>query len=56
MRTRHRCECGRKALCLPRYGKRRSRKVKAGNPTVIKGHPYCVGCWEKFNDSMKGMK
>jgi hypothetical protein len=47
-----RCECGRPALALPRFGTRRSLKARAGIPVGLKGHDLCPQCFRRLSDSL----
>lgn len=44
------CECGRPAIAIPKYGKKRSKKARAGCPVFIKGHDLCLCCYQKEID------
>ena len=41
---RHRCECGRPAVALPKVKKRSSRATRARKPTHVKDHWLCLKC------------
>ena len=52
-----RCElCGRLALALPRHGRFRSRKARAGKPYCVQAHTLCQQCWEKLNDQLQAQR
>lgn len=55
-RPRPRCECGRAAKALPRFGRFRSRKARAGVPRVIKGHDLCLRCFAREQDAERAKR
>lgn len=39
------CECGRPALVFASIRKKSSRRVRAGQPGLLRGHDQCLQCW-----------
>jgi hypothetical protein len=51
---RHRCECGRPALVLPRVRANSSGNARAGRPVALRGHPLCFQCHRRGEDARHG--